>query len=117
MRILTDDGTIVPCSSAYDPRVIGVIAGAGNYRPGIIMDRREKSNEQRRPISVMGKVSCRVDARLGAIRVGTMLTTSPTPGLAMKAADPMKAFGCVIGKALTSFDDGIGLVDMLITMR
>ncbi|HUG26471.1 hypothetical protein [Piscinibacter sp.] len=114
---LTDDATIMPCTSAYDSRVVGVIAGAGKYRPGIIMDRREKSDERRKPISIMGKVSCRVDARLGTIRVGDMLTTSPTPGLAMKATDPMKAFGSVIGKALSSLDDGIGMVDMLITMR
>ena len=117
VMILTDEATITPCTSAYDPRVVGVIAGAGNYRPGIIMDRRDKPDEPRKPISIMGKVSCRVDARLGAIRVGDMLTTSPTPGLAMKATDPMKAFGCVIGKSLSSLDEGTGMVDMLITMR
>jgi len=43
-----------------------------------------------------------VDARYVSIEVGDLLTTAPTPGHAMKATDPQKAFGAVIGKALRS---------------
>jgi hypothetical protein len=115
--VLADSGNIIPSHSPYDTRVVGVVAGAGNYRPGIVMDRREHSDEARVPVSIMGKVTCRADASQGAIKVGDMLTTSCTAGMAMKTNDPMKAFGAVIGKALTPLASGVGTVDMLITMR
>jgi len=51
-----------------------------------------------------------VDASYGAIEVGDLLTTSPTPGHAMKADDPMKAFGAVIGKALRPLEVGQDLI-------
>jgi len=117
VMVLVDNGNIIPSHSPYDTRVVGVVAGAGNYRPGIVMDRREQSDEARVPVSIMGKVTCQADASFGAIEVGDMLTTSCTAGMAMKTNDPMKAFGAVIGKALTPLASGVGTVDMLITMR
>ena len=65
----------------------------------------------------MGKVYCKVDAEYAAIEVGDLLTTSPTPGHAMKATDPAKAFGTVIGKALRSLDAGTGLIPILVTLQ
>jgi hypothetical protein len=35
----------------------------------------------------------------------------------MKASDPSRAFGSVIGKALSALDEGEGLVTMLITLQ
>jgi hypothetical protein len=49
--------------------------------------------------------------------VGDMLTTSPTVGHAMKAADATQAFGSIIGKALSPLPDGQGLVPILITLH
>jgi hypothetical protein len=46
-----------------------------------------------------------------------MLTTSPTPGHAMKAIDPLKAFGSVIGKALRPLDSGQGLMPILVNLQ
>ena len=34
VMVLTDDGTLAPCAAAYDGRVVGVVAGAGDHRPG-----------------------------------------------------------------------------------
>ena len=65
----------------------------------------------------MGKVFCKVDAQFGAIEVGDLLTTSPTPGHAMKANDPLKAFGSVIGKALRTLKEGQGLIPILIALQ
>ena len=65
----------------------------------------------------MGKVFCKVDAQFGAIEVGDLLTTSPTPGHAMKTSDPFKAFGAVIGKALRPFTAGRGLIPILIALQ
>ena len=65
----------------------------------------------------MGKVFCKVDAQFGAIEVGDLLTTSPTPGHAMKTNDPFKAFGAVIGKALRPLKEGQGLIPILIALQ
>ena len=77
-------------------------------RPGIVMDRARKetgdwsvhAEESRVPVALVGKVYCKVDASYGPIRVGDLLTTSPTPGHAMTVGDQSMAFGAVIGKAL-----------------
>jgi hypothetical protein len=58
-----------------------------------------------------------VDAAFGAIEVGDLLTTSPTPGHAMKATDQLKAFGSVIGKAMRPLESGRGLIPILIALQ
>ena len=46
-------------------------------------------------------------ARSGAIEITDLLTTSPTPGHAMKAHAPLAAFSAVIGKdGLISINGG-----------
>jgi hypothetical protein len=113
---LRDDGALEPCSSAYDPRVIGVISGAGGYKPGIVMDKRA-DRAGRKPVALVGKVYCLVDADRGAVRTGDLLTTSPTPGHAMRAADRERAFGAVLGKALAPLEGGRGLVPVLVNLQ
>ncbi|MEV0032153.1 hypothetical protein [Nocardia sp. NPDC050793] len=117
VMVLGEEGKLTPCSAAYDQKVVGVVSGAGRYRPGIVFDRGERSQGRRVPISVMGKVVCRADADYGRIRVGDLLTTSARPGCAMKAVDPARAFGTIIGKALGPLDAGEGLVPMLIGLQ
>jgi hypothetical protein len=65
----------------------------------------------------MGKVYCKVDAELSPLEVGDLLTTSATPGHAMKATDPLNAFGAVIGKALRPLKTGKGLIPILIALQ
>jgi hypothetical protein len=79
------------------------------------LDKRE-TNNPRRPIALVGKVFCKVDA-YGAVEIGDLLTTSTTPGHAMKAADPLKAFGSVIGKALRPLKWDRGLIPILIALQ
>jgi hypothetical protein len=100
----------------YDKRVAGVVAGAGDYRPGLVLDKRPQA-ANRVSVALLGKVFCKVDARYGAIEVGDLLTTSPTPGFGMRADDPRKAFGAVIGKALRPLTDGQGLIPILIALQ
>lgn len=100
----------------YDKRVAGVISGAGDTRPGIVLGRRREV-EPRLPVALVGKVNCRVDAAFGAIEVGDLLTTSPRPGHAMKAGDPARAFGAVLGKALRPLAEGDGIIPVLVTLR
>jgi hypothetical protein len=116
VMVLGNEGVLVQSSSPYDKRVAGVISGAGGYRPGITLD-NQSSRTNRVPIGLLGKVYCKVDAQYGSIDVGDLLTTSPTAGHAMKADDPLKAFGSVLGKALRPLRAGQGLVPILITLQ
>jgi hypothetical protein len=116
VMVLDDDGNLCSSNHAYDKRVAGVISGAGNYRPGIVLD-RQPGESTRQPIALMGKVFCKVDARHAPITVGDLLTTSPTPGHAMKALDPIQAFGAVLGKALKPLTDGVGLIPILVSLQ
>lgn len=116
VMMIDSEGALKPSDCPYDKRVAGVISGAGSYKPGIILDKQE-SVCNRLPIALMGKVYCKVDAGYGAIEVGDLLTTSATPGHAMKVCDPLKAPGSVIGKALRSLAEGQGLVPILIALQ
>jgi hypothetical protein len=66
---------------------------------------------------VLGKAFCLVDSAYGSIQAGDLLVASPTPGHAMRASDPARAFGASLGKALREFDNGRGLIPVLITLR
>jgi hypothetical protein len=101
---------------AYDRKVAGIISGAGEYKPGIILDKRP-SNHPRKALALVGKVYCKVDANYAPVEIGDMLTTSPTRGHAMKAVDAAKSFGAVIGKALRPLSAGEGLIPVLVTLQ
>ncbi len=116
VMVLGEEGALHPSSLAYDKRVAGVISGAGQYKPGIVLD-KQHSSQTRMPVALLGKVFCKVDAHYGSVEVGDLLTTSPTSGHAMKASDPQRAFGCVIGKALRPLADGQGLIPILIALQ
>jgi hypothetical protein len=117
VMVLDAEGALKPSDRPYDKRVAGVISGAGEYKPALILDKQDASKKNRMPIALMGKVYCKVDANYGAIEVGDLLTTSPNPGYGMKVDDPLKAFGSVIGKALQSLTHGQGLISILIALH
>jgi hypothetical protein len=114
--VLDQDGALQHCQRAYDKRVAGVVSGAGDYKPGLILD-RQQAHDDRVPVALVGKVYCKVDAQYAPIEVGDLLTTSSTLGHAMKADDPLKAFGAVIGKALQGLQSGQGLVPILVALQ
>jgi hypothetical protein len=62
-------------------------------------------------------VECQVDANFAPIEVGDLLTTSATPGFAMKATDRQRSFGAVIGKALRPLDSGRRLIPVLVALQ
>jgi hypothetical protein len=116
VMVLGDDGALCPGERAYDKRVAGVISGAGDYKPGIVLDKRSTQGH-RSPVALLGKVFCKADASYAPIQVGDLLTTSPSPGHAMKAVDPLQAFGAVIGKALRPLREGQALIPVLIALQ
>ena len=79
--------------------------------------RYRRDKKIRKPIALVGKVYCKADATYGAISVGDLLTTSATPGHAMKADDPLRAFGAVLGKALGTLPGGTGLIPILVALQ
>jgi hypothetical protein len=116
VMVLDDEGMLRESHCSFDKRVAGVISGAGNYKPGLVLD-KQQSQSNRKPIALLGKVFCKADAQFGPIGVGDLLTTSPTPGHAMRVDDPLKAFGAVIGKALRPLTEGRGLIPILAALQ
>jgi len=116
VMVIDDEGALRRGWRPYDRRVAGVVCGAGDYRPGIVLDRRE-GDSRRLPVALLGKVNCQVDADYEPIEVGDPLTTSATPGHAMKACDPVNAFGAVIGKALRRLERGRGCIPILVALQ
>ncbi len=103
-----------PCTSDYDKRVAGVVSGAGGYRPGVILDYQRRKGV---PVALTGKVWCNLDATANAVEVGDLLTTSKMPGHAMKATDPVRAFGTVLGKAMGCLSSGKGQIPVLVSLQ
>ena len=116
VMVIDQEGALRRSDQAYDRRVAGVVSGAGDCRPGIILG-RQQVHDNKVPVALVGKVYCKVDAGYSPVVVGDLLTTSPTPGCAMKAEDHVKAFGAVIGKALRSLKAGQGIIPILIALQ
>lgn len=113
---LDEEARLRPSRGAYDTCVVGIVAGAGDLKPGIILGRRS-GGAGRLPVALLGRVYCKADAAGGAIEAGDLLTTAARPGHVMKATDPLKAFGAVVGKALGGLDRGTGLIQVLVALR
>lgn len=115
VMVLDDSGAIRVADSDYDHRVAGVVSGAGEYRPALTL--RGVRHDDSVPLAIFGKVYCKVDATIAPIGVGDLLTTSSTPGHAMKAVDTTRAFGAVIGKALQGCSGEHGLIPILVALQ
>jgi len=100
----------------YDTRVAGVISGANGIHPGIQMQ-QQGLLEGGKNVALTGRVYVQADASNGAIKPGDLLTTSTTPGRAMKVTDHIKAQGAILGKAMTALLDGQGMVLVLVTLQ
>jgi len=111
-------GALKLSTQAYDRKVAGVVSGANGLSAGMVMkgQARGVANGDHQ-VALTGRVWCWCDASQGAISPGDLLTTSATPGHAMKAADLAAAQGAIIGKAMTPLDHGRGLVLLLVNLQ
>ena len=100
----------------YDTRVAGVVSGAGGVNPGLTLT-QEGILEGAEQVALTGRVYVRASNENGPIRPGDMITTSSREGIAMRANDRERAFGAVLGKAMTELDEGDGLVLVLIGLQ
>ncbi len=110
-------GKLALSNRAYDKRVAGIISGAGGVKPGMIMGQEGTLADGKHPVALTGRVYAWVDASYGAVKPGDLLTTSMTPGHAMKVKNGARAQGAILGKAMTELKEGKGLVLVLVTLQ
>lgn len=111
-------GELRLCDRAYDATVAGIISGANGIQPGLMLQQTGTMAVGRHPVALTGRVWCYCDADAGgAIAPGDLLTSADAPGHAMKATDRTRAFGSVIGKAMTPLAKGKALVLVLVSLQ
>jgi hypothetical protein len=110
-------GQLVASTRAYDRTVAGIISGAGGVKPGMLMGQAGTPADGKHPVALTGRVYALVDASTDSIEPGDLLTTSGTPGHAMKVTDSTRAQGAILGKAMSTLKSGQGLVLVLVTLQ
>jgi hypothetical protein len=109
-------GELTLSRGPYDPRVAGVVSGAGNVKPGLHLGQNGVTSGDT-PVALTGRVFVRCSNENGPVRPGDLLTSSSTPGVAMRATDPERSFGAVIGKAMGALEGESGLVLVLVGLQ
>ena len=110
-------GKLCMSRGSYNRCVAGVVSGANNFSVGAVLGNLP-GHEDAPAIALSGRVYVKCDASAGAIEPGDMLTTSDTPGHAMKATDGDKSHGAVIGKAMGRLEAGErGLILVLVNLQ
>ena len=98
----------------YDSKVAGIVAGANGLGSGV----RLGSDRFDYDVALAGRVYCNVDATEAGLEPGDLLTTSATPGYAMKATDYECAQGAILGKAMERMEKGgKGQILVLVTLQ
>lgn len=116
---------IVKSERANDGLLLGVISTSPGLLLGAEHSEDDQCNAQERlyPVALSGRVPCKVTDENGSISRGDFLTSSLTPGCAMKAAPvivggvEIYAPGTIIGKALESFTVGTGVIEVFVTLK
>ncbi len=96
-------------TETYQDNLIGVIA---DVVAGASLG--NKPADHYKPLVLVGRVPIKVSTENGEIQPGDWLTSSSTPGTAMKATET----GSVLGKALESYNsEGIGYITAFINLN
>jgi hypothetical protein len=109
-------GRLRVADEPYSHTVAGVVSGANALSAGVVLG-RDEDGKGGQPVALSGRVWVRCDASASPIRPGDLLTTAERPGFAMKAADPARAHGAILGKAMSSLEAGTGLVLVLVSLQ
>ncbi len=107
-------GKLLLSSRPYDPAVAGVISGANGVQTGLMMGQESSIAHGSTPVVLTGRAYVLAN---GPVRPGDLITTSATPGHAMRVRSYRKAQGAILGKALTGLDKGPGYVLVLINLQ
>lgn len=117
--VVIDDevpGRLKLATKAYDKSVAGVISGGDASSPGVMLGVREDGSTDK-PVALAGRVYCYADASYGEIKPGDLITTSQTPGHAMRVTKFDEAQGAIIGKAMQGLKEGRGKILILVTLQ
>jgi hypothetical protein len=107
-------GKLTLSNTPYDTKVAGIVAGANETGSGV----RLGTDQFDYDVALAGRVYCNVDATEEGVEPGDMLTTSATPGYAMKSTDYMRAQGAILGKAMQRLEKGEkGQIQVLVTLQ
>jgi hypothetical protein len=107
-------GKLTVSAEAYDSKVAGIVAGGKGLGSGVRLGVGRFDYD----VALAGRVYCNVEASGSAIRPGDLLTTSATPGYAMKAEDCALRQGAILGKAMEGLEDGEkGQILVLVTLQ
>ena len=114
------DGQLVRTTTPYQDSLAGVYS----TKPGLVGGAVDaESTEGKVPLAVVGIVPVKVTDEGGPIAAGDSLTSSSTPGHAMKAAKVRVggiAFfpsGVVIGKAFEPLQSSTGVIRALVVLQ
>jgi hypothetical protein len=109
-------GQLKLSTEPYDRRVAGIVSGANGVHPGISLQ-QTGTLEGGQNVALSGRVYVLADATYGAIKPGDLLTTSTTPGHAMRVTNHANSQGAILGKAMSSLKQGKGMVLVLVTLQ
>lgn len=125
--VINENGKLKKSNKPNDTKVGGIVSSA----PAILFEGSELQIAPepfkfqkgiKPPVALAGRVPCKVDASYGEIQPGDLLTTSPTPGHAMKA-QPVNIGGIeiyrpgtIVGKALEPLKEGKGKILVFVSM-
>ena len=109
-------GKLLPSKGTYDRTVAGIVSGANGVNHGIRMGQDDVLDGDTL-VAMSGRVWVKATDANGTIRPGDLLTTADREGHAMKATDPERAFGAVIGKAMSALDEETGMVLTLVSLQ
>lgn len=110
--------------AAYSDKVVGIVSTqpafiAGYYlgegKDPLSLTPADMIEAGYRMLALAGQVPCNVSTENGPIEIGDLLTTSSTPGYAMKVTDKVKAVGAIVGKALEPLATGKAKIMVLTT--
>ena len=115
-----EEESVVASEEPDDELVLGVVSS----KPGLLLNStRDLEDDRLFPVALCGRVPCKVVDENGPIKRGDLLTTSSTPGHAMRAGyvtlEGHKTHrpGTIIGKALGTLESGTGVIEVFVTSR
>ncbi len=112
--VIGPEGQLSRSTKPYQTSVAGVYSTQPGFVAGAGDDSADLSGQV--PLAVMGVVPVKVSSENGPIQPGDLLTSSGTPGHAMRAGQNPPV-GTVIGKALEPLTDGRGIIKMLVVLQ
>jgi hypothetical protein len=114
----TAEGRFRKSRTRLSTRVAGIISSAPAITLANHGDIKDNPGADRHPVlALAGTVPVKVTNEAGPIQVGDLLTTSSTPGFAMRCADRVACVGAILGKALSPLSAQTGVVRVLVTLQ